>query len=404
MLHDPSDPTSPAATSGRLRRLALTGAAAALLGAAGLVAFDARADQPIRAFNGATLYQTAPGSAGKDCPEGLGAATLLSFGLQEPADTASGTTDPSVADVVERANPAVVTVINRMAAGDGGFFPDNLLPEGEETLPIGAGSGFIIDAEGRVVTNDHVVQGADELEIQFFDGTETTATVVGRDEFQDIAVLQLDLAEGQQVPGTLSFGDSDAVRAGDDVIAIGSSLGEFTNTVSTGIVGALDRSLGSFGNLIQHDAEIYQGNSGGPLLNMAGEVIGINAAGISDSRSATLPARLAFAIESNAAREVVDELIATGVVRRPFIGITGGQVDGGHFVQEVEAGTPAAAAGLQTGDVIVAFDGAPLTNSTSLFDLLYEREPGESVTLTIDRGGDEQEVALTLGERPLDAD
>lgn len=401
MPHDPSETNAPLPPAGRrrLRGLALTGtAAAALLAAAGVAAFDARADRPAsEPFGIARFQDTTPGADGKNCPEGRAAPTLLSVALQEPA-AAADTTDLSVADVAERANPAVVTVVNRVASGGG--LPGTLPTTDDETIPVGAGSGFIIDTDGRVVTNAHVVEGADELGVRFFDGSETTATVVGRDRFQDIAVIQLDLAEGQTVPATLAFGDSDAVRAGEDVIAIGSSLGEFANSVSTGIVSAVDRALPQLPNLIQHDAEIYQGNSGGPLLNLAGEVVGINTAGISDARSATVPARLAFAVESNAARQVVDELIANGEVRRAYLGIEGDPTTDGAVVAAVQPDTPAAAAGLQPGDRITAIDGQPIAGQSELQDALFDRDPGATATLTLDRAGSERQVDVTLAERP----
>lgn len=335
----------------------------------------------------------------------LSGATLLGVARQEAPTDPIG--EPlSVADVAERANPAVVTIINR-AATAGGELPANLpgtLPGDEATVPVGSGSGFIIDAGGHVVTNNHVVVGADALEVQFFDGTETTATIVGRDELQDLAVLQLDLTNGQAVPGTLAFGDSDAVRAGDDVVAIGSSLGEFTNTVSRGIIGHVDRTLGGLPNLIQHDAPIYPGNSGGPLLNLAGEVIGINVAGMGNIRQGATPAQLAFAIDSNAASGVVAELIASGVVRRPWLGISGGPIEGGHLVAEVLPETPAMAAGLQADDLIIAIDGERIDGNTGLLEILSERDPGETVAVTVERDGDEQDFDVILGERPADTD
>src|SRR5918993_863594 len=154
----------------------------------------------------------------------------------------------------------------------------------DDTLvPAGTGSGFIIDELGHVVTNAHVVAGAEELTVALADGTEVPATVVGSDDILDVAVLELDLPAGVAVPGVAAFGDSSTLRAGDQVIAIGNALGSFPNTVSEGTVNGTDRSFPSEGGLttwIQHDAEIWQGSSGGPLLNLQGEVVGINTAGI----------------------------------------------------------------------------------------------------------------------------
>jgi 2-alkenal reductase len=312
----------------------------------------------------------------------------------------------SVADIAEMANPAVVTITN-LAAVDGPTTPEVAAdPSGEEALPVGTGSGFIIDAAGIVVTNSHVVFGADELEVRFFDGTRVSGTVVGLDDpnLLDVAVVQLDLSDGTVVPGVLTLGDSDAIRPGDQVVAIGSALGEFTNTVTDGMVNAVGRSLGGYGlnSLIQHDAEIWRGNSGGPLLNMQGEVIGVNSAGLSGNQmSATAPADMAFAISSNAVRAIVDEMLETGTVARPYLGIIGGPVPNGHEVASVEAGTPAADAGLLEGDIITAVNGEVIDAETSLLDVLFGHRPGDTITLTVLRDGETLSLDLVLGTRPL---
>lgn len=391
-------PHDPDARDGRsIRAAVLTGAAALslLLGAAGALALDTDAS-PSSLGRLVAAQASPPGAAGRDCPWRTGdeAATLLGFNATAPSlgqtSPAPAAGDLSVADVAERANPAVVTVTNLSDAFGG------------EPTAVGAGSGFIVDAEGHVVTNDHVVAGATELTVELLDGTRLPATVVGRDSVADIAVLQLDLSGGEELPATLDFGDSAALRAGERVVAIGSSLGELTNTVSDGTVGAVDRDFYDYTDLIQHDAEIYPGNSGGPLLNLRGEVVGVNVAGVGGGQAATIaPARIGFALDGNAVQEVVDELIANGVVSRPFLGITGGPTDAGHEVVEISpADGPAAEAGLEVGDVITAIDGEAIGGRTSLADLLYEREPGETVALTVDRDGAEQEIEVVLGERP----
>jgi 2-alkenal reductase len=399
-------PDDPAARRGRsFRAVALAGAAAMSLGlgAAGVLALDGDGSAPA-ASRFALFQATTPEAGAKECPERGGSRDVVDAGpevalLSVAAQDAGTATDPSadpanlsVADVYERANPAVVTITNEVD----GF--------GAQQVPAGAGSGFIIDGEGRVVTNEHVVSGADELSVEFFDGTVVTASVVGRDEPSDVAVLQLDLSGGEEVPGTVAFGDSDAVRPGDRVVAIGSSLGVFTNSVSDGTVGAVDRDLGPLRNLVQHDAEIYPGNSGGPLLNLAGEVVGVNVAGVGGGESPidAAPARLGFALAANDVREVVDELIATGEVVRPYLGITGEPTDDGQFVVEVQPGTPADEAGLEQGDLITALDGQSFDGETSFLDLLLERAPGDTVTLTVERDGAEQEIEVVLAERPAD--
>lgn len=379
-----------------LRAAALAGATALSLGlgAAGVLAFDA-ADPAPAATGYAAFQATSPETGDEGCPErdravvGAEQVSLLSVAVQ---DTATGAeAELSVADVAERANPAVVTITNSSAE------------LGAQEVPSGVGSGFIIDAEGHVVTNEHVVSGADELTVQFLDGTSVPATVVGGDELQDIAVLQLDLSDGEEVPGTVAFGDSDAVRPGERVVAIGSTLGEFTNTVSDGTVGAIDRELGSTSNLIQHDAEIYPGNSGGPLLNLAGEVVGVNFAGVGGGSPIDVaPARIGFAIAANEVRDIVDQLIANGEIVRPYLGITGESTDAGQQVIEVQSGTPAEEAGLESGDLITAIDDQPLDGQTSFLDLLLERAPGDTVSLTVERDGDEREIEVVLAERPDD--
>lgn len=317
--------------------------------------------------------------------------------------------DMSVADVAAEANPAVVTITN-LQRGDStqsidiGGSSGGQLPIGGPQA-VGTGSGFIVDQEGHVVTNAHVVDGASQLQVAFEDGTEVDATVVGVDDLLDVAVAQLDLSNGAKVPAVACFGDSEAVRPGDQVVAIGSALGEFTNTVTEGTVNAKGRSLGDYGlsSLIQHDAKIWHGNSGGPLLDLRGEVIGINAAGISGDTMGTAPADMSFAIDGNAARKSVESIITDGTVNRPFLGIQGEALPLGQMVDDVVGGGPADQAGVLPGDIIVAIDGQSVTRSTSLLDLLLEKSAGDTVKVTLDRDGAEQTVGLTLGERPANA-
>jgi 2-alkenal reductase len=318
--------------------------------------------------------------------------------------------DLSVADVAERVNPAVVTITNLQRGGaqlpgeiGGGIGAE--APTGG-ARPVGTGSGFIVDQAGRVVTNAHVVDGASDLLVAFADGTEVAATVVGQDDLLDIAVVQLDLAEGREVPAVVCFGDTDTLRPGEQVVAIGSALGEFTNTVSEGTVNAKGRTLtGGYGlsSLIQHDAEIWHGNSGGPLLNLRGEVVGVNAAGISGDMMGTAPADIAFAIDGNAARASVESIVEDGTVEHPYLGIQGEALPLGQMVDEVVAGGPADEAGMLPGDVIVAIDGEAVTRGATLLELLLQRSVGDTVWVTIDRDGAEQTLSITLGERPAGA-
>jgi len=325
----------------------------------------------------------------------------------------------SVADVAEAVNPAVVTIYTfttqpqqdmfQPGERNGGNDPSGGREDqsGTDEVALGAGSGWIYSADGYIVTNAHVVSGADSFTVRFHDGTEAEAELVGTDVFQDVAVLKLSLANGQDVPGVTMVGDSDAMRAGDDVVALGSPLGEFTNSVSDGIIGGLDRSLDTgagyrLGNLIQHDADISSGNSGGPLVNMQGQVIGMNVAKLdNDTAAGASVSGLNFAIDGNTVASIVNEIIESGTsVVYPYLGIES-QWDGvQQVVASVEAGSPAAEAGLEAGDAIVALDGEEISDEMPLINLLFTHRPGDTVSITVDRAGETVDVQVTLGERP----
>jgi 2-alkenal reductase len=350
----------------------------------------------------------------------------------------------SVADVAETVNPAVVTILNIQPisqadlSGISGIegIPDlpqipgiNELPGSDQgpndngdgtgqvgdpvnsdtLVPVGSGSGFIVDESGDIITNAHVVAGADELSAVLSDGSQVPVKVVGSDDLLDVAVLKLDLPAGESVPGIVKFGDSSSLRAGDQIVAIGNALGSFPNTVSEGTVNATDRSFPTEGGLtdwIQHDAEIWHGNSGGPLLNLRGEVVGINTAGISSGMMGTDTgsADMAFAVEGNTACRAAAELLANGKITWPYLGIQGEATTDGQSIVEVVEDGPAAAAGIEPGDVITAFDGQEISPKTSLIDLLFEHKPGDVVTVTAERDGAPQTFQVTLGERPEETD
>uniref|UniRef100_A0A831X8I0 PDZ domain-containing protein n=1 Tax=Thermorudis peleae TaxID=1382356 RepID=A0A831X8I0_9BACT len=327
--------------------------------------------------------------------------------LAPPA--ASADVGVSVADIVERVSPAVVTVVNRQALGLGGLF-------GDENEPAGTGTGFIIDEQGHVITNNHVVEGAQEIEVLFSDGSKASAQLVGADRFSDLAVIKVD----PPVPGTLPLGDSDALRPGDRVIAIGSTLGDFTNTVTEGVVSGLGRQLETpdgfnLENLIQHDASINPGNSGGPLLNLRGEVVGVNTAVV--RQAGFLPIEgLGFAIPSNTVRLIAEQLIQNGRVIRPYLGITyepitprqalAGDlpVDHGVLVTAVEPGSPADQAGVRNGDIITSLNGQAINGDHPLVNELFRYRPGDTVTVEVFRPstGETLTLQVQLGERPAD--
>jgi 2-alkenal reductase len=314
---------------------------------------------------------------------------------QPVSDRAASVTERQVVEeesatisAVQRVQPAVVTVLNQ---GRFGF---------------GSGSGLIISEDGYIVTNNHVVEGAQQLSVLFSDGRQAEARLVGTFELTDLAVIQVDAP----VPAMAEFGDSDGLQPGARVIAIGSALGRFQNTVTTGIVSALNRQVGDLTGLIQTDAPINSGNSGGPLVNSAGQVIGINTLVV---RGGTSEAEgLGFAVPSSTVQAVADQLIAVGRVERPFLGITfrpvdpneadelGVMVGEGVLVEQVEANSPVAQAGLRAGDIIVAIDDHPINANTSLLNLVLRFRVGQQVNLDLVRGSQPVALQVTLGAFP----
>jgi S1-C subfamily serine protease len=331
------------------------------------------------------------------------------------------TEDALLINLYQRANPAVVYI--------------EVSVEQEGTLiPLGGGSGFVIDTEGHIITNNHVVEEADTVQVAFSDGTVTEAQIIGRDPYADLAVLQVDIPAERLVP--LELGDSSALQVGQRVIAIGNPFG-LEGTMTVGIVSALGRTLpaqvaqatGFFSNpeIIQTDAAINPGNSGGPLLDIHGRVVGVNYS----IRSTTgTNAGIGFAVPINTVKRIVPHLIEKGVYDYPYLGIVSNNrftvaelaapldlpVDRGVLIAEVTPGTAAERAGLRGGDhdvevmeatvraggdIIVAIDGYDLYTFDDLIAyLVRETEVGQEVVLTVVRDGEELESPVILGERP----
>lgn len=314
------------------------------------------------------------------------------------------------ADVYSRVSPSVVAI---SVASDVGF---------------GSGSGFVIDTEGHIVTNYHVVEGANEIEVNFVDGTIVRADIVGTDPDSDLAVIDVDnVAVEDLVPVT--FGSSDEIVVGQQVLAIGSPFGQRW-TMTAGIVSALDRAISGFtqfsiGGVIQTDAPINPGNSGGPLLNLAGEVVGVNSQINTTTGSNS---GIGFAVPSNLTLRVAQELIEDGSVDYSYIGITGAALSLTHnetlglpnnvrgaVVTDVVANSPAAKAGLRparalnqtgapdvtTADIITAIDGQQVQDMSTLISYLAKYTvPGDTVTFTVIRDGQTIEIPITLESRP----
>jgi len=365
----------------------------------------------------------------------LGGVVLpIMLGSASMAQAASGQVLPDFADLVDRTGPAVVNIrtIERVKSGQNGsgmpgaedeemqeffrrFFGIPMPrqqqpaprgrrpgPQQEEEVPRGVGSGFIISADGFVLTNAHVVDGADDVFVTLTDKREFKAKIIGVDKRTDVAVVKID---GNNLP-RLIIGDPNKLRAGEWVIAIGSPFG-LDNTVTAGIVSAKARDTGDYLPLIQTDVAVNPGNSGGPLINMRGEVIGINSQIYSRSGGYM---GISFAVPIDEAMRVADQLRTSGRVTRGRIGVQIGEVTKdvaeslglartqGALIQRVEPGGPAEKGGLEAGDIILKFNGNNIEKSSDLPRMVGATKPGTRATLTIWRKGAAKEVPLTIAE------
>ena len=309
--------------------------------------------------------------------------------------TPAASSDSSTVGEIYKASSASVVEITVGSAGESTPFG------GGGGTQQAQGSGFVYDTEGRVITNQHVVDGAETVSVKFANGKEYSARVVGGDPSTDIAVIDVDAPASELKP--LRLADSTAVEVGDGVVAIGSPFG-LEQTVTTGIVSALNRQITSpnsfsIDGTIQTDAAINHGNSGGPLLNMDGEVIGVNSQIESQSGGND---GVGFAVPSNTVGKIADALISDGSVEHAYLGVAIEDDSGsdGATLAEVRSGTPAAAAGLQQGDVVTELDGESVGSADELRRLVDARSPGDKVELTVERDGDTKTVEVTLGTRP----
>jgi serine protease Do len=301
---------------------------------------------------------------------------------------------------VEEVRPAVV-FLSVQIQGSG--------PLGMPEEQQGVGSGVIFDQEGHILTNNHVIEGASLIDVVLPDGRSFEGTVIGRSPERDLALVEIDTDEELPVA---ELGVSEDLRIGQSVVAIGNALGlPGGPTVTTGVVSALGRTIeGGMGNppmenLIQTDAAINPGNSGGPLINLNGEVIGVNTARIQQAEG------IGFAVSIDTARQFITQVVE--MEPQPFIGITGLNlspaiaqqfqlaVDSGVLIVEVSPNTPAEESDIQVGDILVALNGNEIATSQDLQRVLEDYEPGDEVTLLINRDGNEIEINLVLGESPI---
>ncbi|HET6408634.1 MAG TPA: trypsin-like peptidase domain-containing protein [Chthoniobacteraceae bacterium] len=322
-------------------------------------------------------------------------------------------TDEEYAKLVDAVMPSVVSITSQRVTNQGSTraTPFELLfgnRVGNQPVETSLGSGVIVSKEGHIITNNHVVEGMNEIEVQLFDDRSVRATVLGSDPAVDIAVLKINAPNVIPLP----LGDSETVRVGQLVFAIGNPFG-LGGTVTTGIISAKGRRAAedSAVEYLQTDAAVNRGNSGGPLINLRGEIVGINTAIFSNSDEGAWLG-ISFAVPSNLVRRSLESLIKRGRIVRTYLGVViadltpqlarqfGMDSPKGSFITEVAGESPAERGGLQAGDVVLAVNGRAVADSVSLRNRLNETEVGEKVELKITRAGSERTVTVEMAEAP----
>lgn len=311
----------------------------------------------------------------------------------------------AITEVVERVEPAVVTVVGELSTDQLSGF--GMLAERQVS-----GSGFIISPDGYIVTNNHVIEDTRTVAVILSDGTQLPVVVVSSDPFADLALLK---AEGE-MPGVAPLGDSEKLKPGETVIAIGSPLGDFRNSVTVGVVSATGRMLDTgsgyeMENLIQTDAAINSGNSGGPLVNLAGEVIGVNTLVVRGNSGSSASAEgLGFAVPANTVRLISEQIIQKGYFARPYLGVQIQHinpniatryelpVEWGAYVVRVANGTPAESAGIRQGDIILRIGEKVLDETTQFINALFAYQPGDQVEVEVLRGSQRLLLQASLVE------
>jgi putative serine protease PepD len=329
-----------------------------------------------------------------------GSGTESTTRVVVPAQPASSTsTVDSLTQLYKQDAPGVVDITVESSSNDNSPGLPFGAPQGSQKQEA-EGTGFVIDTKGNILTAEHVVNGADSIEVQFSDGSTAKATLVGSDRSTDTAVINVDVPASKLHP--LTLGSSSSVQPGQSVVAIGSPFG-LPGTMTTGIVSATDRTITapnrfSITGAIQTDAAINHGNSGGPLIDVqTNTVIGINDQIESDTND---NAGVGFAVPIDSAKSVAQTLIAGGTVRHAYMGIRIRDVSDGARITQVVSGSPAAKAGLKVGDVVTAFNGKPVTSADVLTAAVFGAKSGQTVTVTIHRQGTTKHLDVTLGVQP----
>jgi serine protease DegQ len=349
-----------------------------------------------------------------------GGGTAMVTIKEAPIEGVLGTPRPaSFADAAEKAGPAVVNVFTTKEVKVAPhpfmddpffrrFFGDRLESGPQSRRASSLGSGVLVSPEGYILTNHHVIEAADEIEIALADGRKSKAHVIGSDPETDLAVVKVNM---QALPAPMTFGHSDKARVGDIVLAIGNPFG-VGQTVTMGIISALGRShlgINTFENFIQTDAAINPGNSGGALVDTAGNLIGINTAIVSRTGGSL---GIGFAITASVARQVMEQIVQSGGVTRGWIGVEVQDLTpelaesfkrpntSGALIAGVLKGGPADRAGIKPGDILVAVDGNPVIDSSSMLNLIAALPPGKTAPITVIRNGREKTVTINVGKRP----
>ncbi|MDP9492163.1 MAG: trypsin-like peptidase domain-containing protein [Actinomycetota bacterium] len=327
---------------------------------------------------------------------GVGAAVALETDSDSGAQDAATANEPvaettsSTAALYNRVKDAVVEVHTSTASQS--------TPFGDQPQGEGTGSGFVIDEEGHIVTNQHVVDGAESVRVEFSDGTDVEAEVVGTDPSTDIAVLDVDRPSSELTP--LSFASTGSLDVGDWVAVLGSPFG-LEGTLTTGVISAVGREIRSpngftIENAVQTDASLNHGNSGGPVIDTQGRVVGVAAQIRSDSGGSD---GVGYAVPGDTAKRVAEALIEDGSFEHAYLGVSL-EDDGEAKLMNVVNGSPAATAKLRANDVVVAVDGNPIETGDQLREAIDAKKPGDSIELKVRRGDDEQTVKVKLTARP----